>query len=109
MSTDSTTKPLERIVESLNMMLNPRMQTIAAESLAHYAGLLVDSEADIQAALALATEDEGDDGKTPVVRVSHGLAIDLNADAIKDAVTVSLRHKHEAMTRLPDPNQPDLL
>ena len=88
---------------------NDRLRTIAEESLANYARLLSDSEDDIQAAIELAAEEADDEtGRMPVVRLAHSLAIDLNKDGLVDSLTVSLRHKREAATRLPDPNQPGI-
>ena len=88
---------------------NARLAAIAAESLANSARLLAESADDIQSAINLAVQESDDEtGKTPVVRLAHSLAIHIDKDGIVDALTVSLRHKREAVSRLPDPNQPGI-
>lgn len=100
---------LNRANDAVQAIENDRLRTIAAESLANYAALWAESADDIQDAIKLANEEADEEtGKMPVGETGHSLAIDLNKDGLVDTLTVSLRHKREAVSRLPDPSQPEL-
>lgn len=96
----------ETIEDIIASIQNDTIRTLAEASVAAYAALLRDGEGDIKEALAQAANDEGE--RLPLVRVAHAVVIDLNKMAVKDTISTTIKHSHEAVTRLRDPNQPEL-
>lgn len=88
---------------------NDRMRTIFLLATAQFAAVFAEAQDDLREACEAAMEAEDDDGKTPPVRISHAIVLELSKNKQACQISVSIKHKHECENTIPDPSQPELI
>lgn len=86
-----------------------KINAIAAKSADNLKHLFAEGTDAIAQAIAAAAEEAEHQGKESVViTLGHQIKLDLGKDSQTDTLSWSVKHKLDACSQIPDPNQPEL-